>query len=509
MTTQPRLKFQPVLWSAIVYWLLSLTYVIAGRLHLDEGAYLYAARSVYRGEILYRDFFFLQPPLHPYIYGIPQLIFPGLLAGRLTSLFLGLIATVLLIRTAIRLGGRNAGIITLAIIASNSFQIYFFTITRLYSLTCLLLVLGCCFLVSRHELTPVRATLSLMSFALALGTRLTTLPVFCLALLYVIIQSRTLRGKLIPGLLSILVLLAIFLPFAYLAGPDRLWFNLLGMNLSLHSHDLTANLLQKARATSQLVRFYFLAFVMSIPLIPIYFQRIRNQSFREFLRDVTSIRGFLWVLTLGLLSVHTIAKIYQVSYQTIVMPIFIMMTAVEWSRIYSDSAPETRRVFKYLLLAGCVLSVLAYGRESLSIIDGKPAYMALREQAQFVKDHSETSHRIFSADSALIAVEADRRLLTGMAGSDLFPDWTTEQCQHFNVLNFDIMESYVNEKSGRILIHGDRSFSLSLPYLKPIHPGKREAFLKLVKSRYTLEKVFSNLYIPGSKTYYYLANDDK
>lgn len=36
----------------------------------DEGFYLLAAKSVFHGKLLYRDFFYTQMPLLPYIYGL-------------------------------------------------------------------------------------------------------------------------------------------------------------------------------------------------------------------------------------------------------------------------------------------------------------------------------------------------------------------------------------------------------------------------------------------------------
>jgi hypothetical protein len=48
-----------------------VVYFTASRLRLfdgDEGFYLLAAKSVWHGRVLYRDFFFTQMPLSPYLY---------------------------------------------------------------------------------------------------------------------------------------------------------------------------------------------------------------------------------------------------------------------------------------------------------------------------------------------------------------------------------------------------------------------------------------------------------
>ncbi|HPB11670.1 MAG TPA: hypothetical protein PLT74_10450, partial [Kiritimatiellia bacterium] len=41
-----------------------------GNLNQDEGWYLYAARAVADGRLTYRDFFFTQGPVMPYLYGL-------------------------------------------------------------------------------------------------------------------------------------------------------------------------------------------------------------------------------------------------------------------------------------------------------------------------------------------------------------------------------------------------------------------------------------------------------
>src|SRR5437016_4568472 len=53
--------------------LLGVVLLVVSRLRLvdgDEGFYLLAAKSVYHGKVLYRDFFYTQMPLLPYVYGL-------------------------------------------------------------------------------------------------------------------------------------------------------------------------------------------------------------------------------------------------------------------------------------------------------------------------------------------------------------------------------------------------------------------------------------------------------
>jgi len=227
----------------------------------------------------------------------------------------------------------------------------------------------------------------------------------------------------------------------------------------------------------------------------VYLQQ-RSERERTFL--------YLSLITLVLLAVHSTAKLYQVSYQTIIMPLFMCLLAVELRHLYDSFRQESRFIASTAFKILFVLSILAYGRTSLSLIDGRPALAALWEQAAFIRAHTDPGDRIFSADSALAPIEADRDILTGMAASDLFADWSTDKCRYYNVLNFDIMEEYVREQAGAMLIYGDLSFNLSLPYLEPVSQARRDTLLKLIGRYYSEKRTFPNLTLPGTQTHYCL-----
>lgn len=495
-----------LLWT--VYLLTSIIYLLAGAIHLDEGAYMYSANAVYNGQLLYRDFFFLQPPLHSYIFGLVQVLFHGLLFGRLTSILLGIGSTVFLMRLAGKLDGQNGQTgspgIVLALMAMSPFQIYFFTITRLYALTAFFISAGC-YYVFRHRKPGIGDILPGTVFlSLAMGTRLTVLPLFVLVMIYVLFRADTVRDRFLPVIVSAVVLGAVYIPFVLAAGPERIWFNLLGMNLSLHSHNLSANLIQKARATRQLLRFYFVPWLLFVPIVFDGIQSLKDHGSRRFLKSAVSPRGFLWIITLVMLFVHSTAKLYQVSYQTIVMPLFFCLLAVEWRKKFLSFNASSRRVSAIAFKVLFVISILAYGRTSISIVDGKPALFALWDQARFIREHTKPGDMIFSADSALAVVEANRDVLKGMAASDLFAGWSTEKCREYNVLNFPIMEAYVREQAGAMLIYGDLSFNLSLPYLEPVSKDQRNHLMKHIDRQYETVRSFPNLTLPGTQTHYCL-----
>lgn len=171
-----------------------------GNLNQDEGWYLYAARSVSQGAVPYRDFFFTQGPVMPYVYAmlsgawVPY----GVLGGRVVTAVFGFLSCVLAALLARRAApsqrAAEAGIMAFALTACNLYHVYFTAIPKTYALGSCLLLGG--YLVLALCLSRRRKTRSLMScmwalpagllVALAAGTRLSLgalLPVTALWLL--------------------------------------------------------------------------------------------------------------------------------------------------------------------------------------------------------------------------------------------------------------------------------------------------------------------------------------
>ncbi len=490
-----------VIWS--IYGSISLIYIFAGSLHLDEGAYLYASHAVYQGQLPYRDFFFLQPPLHPYIYGLIQTIIPGLLMARLTSVLFGILSTLMLMRLARRLSDRAGSLVFLAMMTMMPFQLYFFTITRLYSLTAFFIAAGTLAVFSNPNPHLKANLLGMTAFALAVATRLTTAPLFCIVSLTIMLRGNSLKTRFLPVFAGIAVLAGIYWPFISAAGFEQFWFNVMGMNLSLHTNNPEANLIQKARATAQLIRYYFPLWIMAIPLLIQFIRKIKPSLPGFSISSWIDPRRVLWLMTITMILVHSSAKLYQVSYQTIIMPLMICLIAAEWRNLYVRINPVSKRLYRGFFLALWVMGLLAYGRTSISIISGKPAMFALWEQAAFVREQTAPGDKIFTADSALVAAESGREIIEGMAGSDLFAGWDTEKCRKYKVLNFDIMTGHVKNHTGALLMMGDLSFHLSLPFLEPVPELPRKKFRNLIEKEYEQIAKFPNLMLPGTNSTYY------
>ncbi|MBN2053708.1 hypothetical protein JW905_02220 [bacterium] len=492
----------------LVYLLLGAFHVYAGKLHVDEGSYLYGARSVYRGLLPYRDFFYLQPPVHPYVYGLIQKwAGPGLLAGRFTSLAFGFLAFLIAAALAARLGGTEAMAIFMLFMALNPAQIYFFTITRLFALTGFFFSLAC-FLLADRRGRFIPRLFGLAMLGLAVGTRLTVLPALLPSLYFVLRSSsqpaRKWRAAAAVAV-CLLVPLAIYLPF-YAAAPDNFFFNIIGLNLSLHSRAPLQSLAAKFRTLAHLARhnYFLLVCLAAVAINGVKARRGRLRGELSAQLHHPSTVATLWAIVLIVSLGHLGAKIFQETYQSFLNPVVMALAAAHLARLTAGiDSPSTLRMVRATIVAGCLLTALGHGRENLQFINGMTSTSLVADQAAFIKRHTGVSDALFSADSPLLAVEADREVLPGMAGSDYFPYWPTDRCRRYHVLNDELILEYIEKRAGAMLLVGDGSFTLTLPELEPVPLEKRERIMTAIAEKYRLVRTDPNAHVPGTNLYFY------
>lgn len=185
--------------------------VYLGGLNQDEGWYLYAANLIAEGEMPYRDFFFTQGPLMPYVYSVFSPIWRayGLLGARIFTLSIGLISILFASLLANRLK-KGAGFIVFVLLATNLYHLYYLTIPKTYALAALLVSLAF-YLLSFEGLPQTFFAALILGFAA--GTRLSLgviIPVVGGALLWC--SLRNLRWFAF-GLGGILGLAIVYGPF--------------------------------------------------------------------------------------------------------------------------------------------------------------------------------------------------------------------------------------------------------------------------------------------------------
>lgn len=201
----------------------------------DEGYYGLAARLALAGEAPYGDFFYPQAPLLPYVYapisalvGTPQL--PGL---RLFSVALSALAVLVLAVGATRTHGSRPHLVLagLLLLAISPELLTWNTVVKTYAMT----GLGCAVALLAAERSGARARGRLiwalvggLALGLAVSTRLLLAPAAAAALVWTVLQPGPHRWRLTVAWSAGTLLGAVPLMVAWIADPQRFWFNNLG-----------------------------------------------------------------------------------------------------------------------------------------------------------------------------------------------------------------------------------------------------------------------------------------
>ena len=112
----------------------------------DEGYYGLAAKLTFAGEVPYRDFLYLQTPLLPYVYGAWMQVFGvSLEATRALSVIFALALGALICQHAARRFARLwVGAVAVAAFASTRLVSTWYSLTKTYALSTLLLFAPSC-----------------------------------------------------------------------------------------------------------------------------------------------------------------------------------------------------------------------------------------------------------------------------------------------------------------------------------------------------------------------------
>lgn len=150
----------------------------------DEGYYGLAAKLTIQGEVPYRDFFYLQTPLLPYVYGAWMQVFGVSLGATraLSVIFAVALGALICHHAANRFASLWIGAVAVAAFASTRLVSTWYSTTKTYALSTLLLF-GAFMLLDRdvRGRTPGRWLAAGALLALAIDVRLifvATVPVF-------------------------------------------------------------------------------------------------------------------------------------------------------------------------------------------------------------------------------------------------------------------------------------------------------------------------------------------
>lgn len=475
-----------------------------GHIFLDAGFYLSAARLLTEGELPYRDFFFVQPPLYVYIYGgVQAVIGTGLVQARLISAVFGMGCFILSVALAYRLRGYYAAAVTAGLMGWNSFQAYHFVVVKLYALTGFLLLLGCWLLLRRNSNT-IGVIGGAVFIASAVSTRLTLLPVALLAVVAIVLRA---RGNWRLGVLASGVMAAVFLvvfgPYLVLAREQIVYF-LFGIHVSAQGGPFKHGIREKVLVLLNLIRYNAFALAVLLWTLAVklpewrrsggwklgsVWQRLKVKAWWYDSADTL----FVWSALLAVTAAHGTANWFSADYESVVLPLFYLGVGVATASRLRWSAPSWK--MKLSFGAGCLLSVLLYSANFTWRYIGEGPIENINHAAEFIAASTDPEDRVITCN-AFYAIEANRRCLEGFAGAPFTftPDWEFDRCKRFHSVNIAMLVRSLEQQEAAALILYPDSFSVGFPGFFPVESSRQAPVWDAVFRHYREAARFTNFH---------------
>jgi len=480
-----------------IYSALGIFYIFFGGMNNDEGWYLYASKLVYAGKIPYIEFSYTQPPLLPYIYGIPQLLFgQSLYVGRLTSLFFGVMTCIFTVKIAEKFGGKIGATITLALICFNPFTAYFFTIVKTYALTAFLMILSLYFLFGNSNVeNPVRSMLSIFFMCLALGVRLSVLPAVFLLLLYILyIERNNIRTIVLSAGTGLITCGLLFIPFL-ISNKDLLMFNLVGYHLGRAGDmSLFEIFINKISVFFGIVDMFFVILVLM-------FVGLILHSYRKYF--VSNAKHYLlYLIVLSVFALHFIQRPTYTEYQVILVPLASILAGYGFSEIYNNSKDNfVKNSLSLMIIFMILLTPLAQGPVGADLSGNKRPIQEIEEMANYIKNHTPEDGKLLIF-STYAAVQANREVLPGFEMSlfSYYPDWSNDKTETYRVINKHLLNQYIESKSASAIL-------LTSYEVERLQIGNDT--VRLIEENYYLAKSMQNWGQWRDTAYLYLPKEEQ
>lgn len=500
--------------------LLSCANLFFGTLNQDEGWYLYAAKQLTEGRVLYRDFMFTQGPALPSVYG---LLFPvierfGVAGGRLISALFGLAAAGCAAWLAARSVSKHRMAVALCafILAGvNVYQSYFTTIVKTYALCAFFLTAG--FVALSYASGRRGASAAFWSgalLALAACSRISAGIVLPAAGLWLLWN----RKKVFPlswiafGLGGGLVLLAGLGSFFWIA-PGNTEFALFGYHAGRSPGSLMQLAALKAGFVSRCVQAYF---VLTACILTAFFLRtfrrpVRETGFEEMALDSrprllellrmanqdyspfsVSFISLLWLSGVLITLVHLSAPFPYDDYQVIVYP--VLVAALSATLVPRCPEKSLLRVTLLLLLI-CTAASFSSPINQEWMIRGRdriwwkfketPDLAALQKAGAELREKTGKDGLLLTQDTYL-AVEAGARVPHGMEMGPFcyYPDMPRERAEKLNLLNRDMLLELISSAEAPLAAFSGYGLTICSPQISELSSGDWKELRTALESVY-------------------------
>jgi hypothetical protein len=474
--------------------------VLFGNLNQDEGWYLTAAQRVAEGAMPYRDFFFTQGPVMPYVYGWLEWLWApfGVLGGRLLTVFfgvLGCIATAFLARCAVsRDRAFAATVMGAALSGCNIYHVYFTTIPKTYALASTFIMVGyvLLFFGARGNMKCPAWICSLLAgilLAFAAGTRISMgmlLPITAVAMMMT--WRQTGKAWLWFSLGGGLGLAAVYLPSLLLARDEFIFAQ------TFHAARSGRDLLFVVGSISRIVRFYLPVAMLASALI--IFQVFRSKhAVRSKERPVLNDWPLIWcVAFLGVFIVQLLSPYPYDDYQVPVMGLLIA-AVVGWAM---QVVPEG--LCGRVCLFVTVLSLGGTFGSSLPqewLITRQDRFWAVKKAAPDVQMLRQVAAELPKEDGRLLtqdlylAVQSGKRVPEGLEMGPFcyFPGLSDAEAKKYHVLNKTLMLELLEKAPCSMAAVSGYGFAVRSPVMDEVPAEDQKLFRETLIRNYTLTKI--------------------
>jgi hypothetical protein len=493
-----------ILWIlAALFIIQSILYISKASTYLDEGIYFNFSLMVYRGKVPYLDFWYYQPPLFPYIYGLPQYLFgPSMYLARFTSFLFAGLTLILAYKISKKLLNPLAGVVATALIILNPNAMFHFNLIELYSLANFFMLLSIYWIIDEPKL-PYRITLSVFFMSLACAVRLSMGAALLVLMIYIFVTERDRPRNIINAVVTACITCAlIWGPFLFL-GMDETIFGNIGWYLrrtqlvfSYGLSDWTLRTLARNKfdVITEMVRNFPSVFVL-LPATLVFIFLILKVKSNKKLNVHIPMRQLLFLLgsLVALFAIHLCAFPTFPEYILNFLPVAAILSGFCFSWIFfSFPESEVRKLLTVFLIVLIILTPLSQGKRVIPKFRGISNLSYINRIASLVKKMTSKDDEILTFTQQFAAV-ADRRLISGLELSyqTYVPDWNRRECEKYHLYNTEILLDYVTSRKAKVIILTDYdywTFNSQGRYSKG--PFVWDLFLKAVNQHYKLmEKV--------------------
>ena len=484
--------------------LLGTANLFLGNLNQDEGWYLYAAKQITEGRLLYRDFMFTQGPVLPYIYGVffPLIEKFGIEGGRLITALFGLAATgcaAWLAARSVSKHWRAVALCAFILTGVNVYQSYFTVIVKTYALCAFFLTAG--FVALSYTNSRRGATAAFWGgflLALAACTRLSAGIVLPAAGLWLLWN----RKKVSPlswiafGLGGSFILL-VGLGTFFLLTPENTQFALFGYHAGRAPGSLMQLIALKAGFISRFVQAYFVftACVLMAFFLRRYQRQVREYGFEEMsldsrprlmelLRQANEERtpfsisfiSLLWLSGSLITLVHFLAPFPYDDYQVIVYP--VLVAALSATLVPRCPEKHLLRVVLLLLLICTAASFSSPINQEWMLrsrdriwwkFKETPDLAVLQKTGAEIRKQLGTDGLLLTQDTYL-AIEARARVPHGMEMGPFcyYPDMPREQAEKLNLLNQELFLEILEQARAPVAAFSGYGLTIRSPEITEI-----------------------------------------